>query len=165
MVIRKILLASMASAVILAGCSPAAQNETTTETTGASHEMAIRSTISNWLDLIRKGDAAGIAQLYTEDGALMPPGAPMAEGRQAIEEAWRGMMQTPGFELTFEPAKIVVSSAGDMALDRGTYRFASAGPDGAVTDTGKYVVVWRNIDGNSRAAADIFNSDGPPAAQ
>ena len=30
-----------------------------------------------------------------------------------------------------------------------------------LTDTGKYVVVWRKIDGKWKAAADIFNSDLP----
>lgn len=164
MAYRNCLLAGIAAGLLVAGCSPATQNVAATENANASHDQAIRSNVSDWLELIRKRDAAGIAQLYTEDGALMPPGAPAAEGRQAIEEAWRGMMETPGFELTFEPTEIIVSSAGDMALDRGTYRFTSSGSDGPVTDTGKYVVVWRNVDGSWKAAADIFNSDGPPAA-
>jgi uncharacterized protein (TIGR02246 family) len=165
MAIRNSLIVGMAAGLLLTGCSPAAQNETTSEMSSASHEQAIRSIASNWIELIRKRDAAAIAQNYTEDGALMPPGAPLAEGRPAIERAWRGMMATPGFDLTFEPTKIVVSVAGDMAMDRGTYRFSSSGPDGPVTDTGKYVVVWRNVDGNWKAAADIFNSDGPAAGQ
>jgi ketosteroid isomerase-like protein len=69
------------------------------------------------------------------------------------------MMRTPGFDLTFAPEQIVVSSSGDMALDRGTYSLTIA-PDGTTqTDTGKYVVVWRKIDHEWKAAADIFNSD------
>jgi hypothetical protein len=35
-------------------------------------------------------------------------------------------------------------------------------PKGKVlTDTGKYVVVWRKVGGEWKAAADIFNSDLP----
>ena len=165
MAIRISLLAALAAGTLLAGCSPAGQNEiAATENASASHEQAIRTVIAGWLDQIRKRDAAAIAQNYTENGVLMPPGAPLAEGRPAIEQAWRGMMETPGFELTFEPTTIIVSSAGDMAMDRGTYRFSSSGPEGRVTDTGKYVVVWRNVGGQWKAAADIFNSDGTPAA-
>ena len=160
---RNCLLAAVAAGILLASCSRGAPNEAATENAGATHEQAIRSVVADWLELIRKRDAAGIAQHYTEDGALMPPGAPAAQGRQAIEQAWRGMMETPGFELTFKPTKIVVSLAGDMALDRGTYHFKSTGRDGPVTDAGKYVVVWRNVDGTWKAMADIFNSDGPPA--
>ena len=74
------------------------------------------------------------------------------------------MMQTPGFDLTFAPEQIVVSASGDMALDRGTYRLAVAPGGTPQTDTGKYVVVWRKIGNEWKAAADIFNSDGPPAA-
>ena len=163
--IRTSLIAGVAGAIILAACSQPATNQQATEAASAAHEDAIRANVSNWLELIAKRDAAAIAQHYTEDGALMVPGAPIAEGRPAIEQAWRGLMETPGFGLTFEPTKIVVSRDGDMALDRGAYRFTSSGPDGPVTDTGKYVVVWRNIDGQWKAAADIFNSDGPPPAE
>jgi ketosteroid isomerase-like protein len=71
------------------------------------------------------------------------------------------MMRTPGFDLTIVPEQIVVSSSGDMALDRGTYSLTIA-PDGTTqTDTGKYVVVWRKIGSEWKAAADIFNSDLP----
>jgi ketosteroid isomerase-like protein len=72
------------------------------------------------------------------------------------------MMQTPGFDLTFTPEVILVSSSGDMALDRGTYRLLVAPQGKQLTDTGKYVVVWRKVGGDWKAAADIFNSDLPP---
>ena len=71
------------------------------------------------------------------------------------------MMQTPGFDLTFAPDQIIVSTSGDMALDRGTYRLAIAPKGTRETDTGKYVVVWRKIGSEWKAAADIFNSDLP----
>jgi uncharacterized protein (TIGR02246 family) len=128
--------------------------------TGAD-EQAIRGHVDRWLQLVTAKDAAGIAELYAEDGAVMPPNAPIGKGRAAIQQTWASMMQTPGFSLTFVPEQILVSSSGDMALDRGTYRLAIA-PDGAPqTDTGKYVVVWRKIGGEWKVAADIFNSDLP----
>jgi uncharacterized protein (TIGR02246 family) len=131
--------------------------------TGAE-EQAIRGHVDHWLQLVKAKDAAGIAQLYAEDGAVMPPNAPIGKGRTAIEQTWTSMMGTPGFSLTFVPEQIIVSSSGDMALDRGTYRLAVA-PDGtAQSDTGKYVVVWRKIGSEWKAAADIFNSDLPGSA-
>ena len=124
-------------------------------------ERAIRGQIDHWLQLVKAKDAASIAGLYTEDGAVMPPNSPIGKGRSAIQQTWAAMMQTPGFDLTFVPEQIVVSTSGDMALDRGAYRLTVA-PDGTKqTDTGKYVVVWRKVGGEWKAAADIFNSDLP----
>ena len=91
----------------------------------------------------------------------MPPNGPIGKGRAAIQQTWASMMGTPGFDLTFTPEQIIVSSSGDMALDRGTYRLNVAPGGKAQTDTGKYVVVWRKVGGEWKAAADIFNSDLP----
>ena len=124
-------------------------------------EQAIRGQVDRWLQLVKAKDAAGIAALYAEDGAVMPPNAPVGKGRAAIQQTWASMMQTPGFDLTFAPEQIIVSSSGDMALDRGTYQLKIAPNGTAMTDTGKYVVVWRKIGGEWKAAADIFNSDLP----
>lgn len=131
----------------------------------AADEQAIRGTIDRWLQHVRAKDAAAIAQLYSEDGAVMPPNAPIAKGRAAVQQAWGSMMQTPGFDLTFTPDEIVVSSSGDMAMDRGTYRLTTATGGAPQTDSGKYLVVWRKVGGEWKAAADMFNSDAaPPSA-
>lgn len=135
-------------------------NSTAAVDTGAD-ERALRGHVDHWLQLVKAKDAAGIADLYTEDGAVMPPNSPIGKGRTTIQQTWASMMRTPGFDLTFAPEQIVVSSSGDMALDRGTYSLTVA-PDGTKhNDTGKYVVVWRKIGGEWKAAADIFNSDLP----
>lgn len=125
-------------------------------------EQAIRGEVDHWLQLVKAKDAAGISQLYTQDGAVMPPNAPIARGRAAIQQTWASMMRTPGFDLTFTPEQILVSASGDMALDRGTYRLTVGPPGKPQRDTGKYVVVWRKASGDWKAAADIFNSDLPP---
>lgn len=126
-----------------------------------SDDEAIRGQVARWLQLIQSKDAAGIAQLYAEDGVVMPPNGPIGKGRGAIQQTWASMMGAPGFSLSFAPEQIVISSSGDMALDRGTYRLTIAPSGKAQNDTGKYVVVWRKVDGEWKAAADIFNSDLP----
>ena len=164
---RSLLLLSVA-ALLLPACqvgekpaNDAAEVNSAAAVDSGADEQAIRGHIDRWLQLVKAKDAAGIAELYTNDGTVMPPNAPIGKGRAAIQQTWASMMQTPGFDLTFVPEQIMVSSSGDMALDRGTYRLAVA-PDGtAQTDTGKYVVVWRKIGSEWKAAADIFNSDLP----
>ena len=127
----------------------------------AGDEQAIRAQVDHWLQLVKAKDAAQIAALYAEDGTVMPPNAPIGKGRAAIQETWASMMRIPGFDLTINPEQIVISSSGDMALDRGTYTLTVAPAGTTQTDTGKYVVVWRKIGGDWKAVADIFNSDLP----
>jgi uncharacterized protein (TIGR02246 family) len=162
---KSLLLLSVAALLLpacQAGEKPAnntAEVNSTAAVDAGTDEQAIRGQVDRWLQLVKAKDAAGIAELYAEDGAVMPPNAPIGKGRAAIQQTWTSMMRTPGFDLTFAPEQIVVSSSGDMALDRGTYSLTIA-PDGTTqTDTGKYVVVWRKIDHEWKAAADIFNSD------
>jgi len=69
----------------------------------AGDEQAIRGQVDRWLQLVKAKDAAAIAALYAEDGAVMPPNAPIGKGRAAIQQTWASMMQTPGFDLTFVP--------------------------------------------------------------
>ena len=161
---RTLLLLSL-TALLSAACQAGEKRASDdAEATSASldagaEEQAIRGRVDHWLQLIKAKDDAGIADLYTEDGAVMPPNAPIGKGRAAIQQTWASLMATPGFGLNIIPEQIIVSSSNDMALDRGTYELAVA-PDGVTqTDTGKYVVVWRKIGGEWKAAADIFNSD------
>jgi len=63
--------------------------------------------------------------------------------------------------LTFAPTSIVVASGGDMAYDIGTYNLSFDSDKGPVKDAGKYVVVWKKVDGDWKVAAGIFNSNGP----
>jgi uncharacterized protein (TIGR02246 family) len=164
---RSVLLLS-AAALLLPACQAGEKpanntveaNGPATVDTGAD-EQAIRGQVDRWLQLVKAKDAAAIATLYAEDGAVMPPNGPIGKGHAAIQKTWASMMQTPGFDLTFVPEQIIVSSSGDMALDRGTYKLAIAPGGKPQTDTGKYVVVWRKIGGEWKAAADIFNSDLP----
>ena len=164
----KSLLLLSVTALLLPACQAGEKpgNNTADVNTAAAgnigaDEQAIRGQVDRWLQLVKAKDAAGIAALYAEDGAVMPPNAPIGKGRAAIQQTWASMMQTPGFALTFAPEQILVSASGDMALDRGTYSLTIA-PDGTTqTDTGKYVVVWRKIGSEWKAVADIFNSDLP----
>jgi len=158
----------LSAAALLAACqagekpaNEAAEANSAVAVDHGADEQAIRRQVDHWLQLVKAKDAAGIAGLYAEDGAVMPPNAPIGKGRAAIQQTWASMMQTPGFDLTFVPDQIIVSSSGDMALDRGAYRLAVAPNGTAQTDTGKYVVVWRKIGSDWKAAADIFNSDLP----
>ena len=123
--------------------------------------QAILELDKKWVTAIAEKEVDWIAELYAPAGRLMPPGAPASQGRPAIADAWKAMVETPGFSLTFEPTEIHVAGTGDLAYDVGTWKSSSGPADARAEDHGKYVVVWAKMQGRWQVVADIFNSDGP----
>jgi len=48
-----------------------------------------------------------------------------------------------------------------MAYDYGWHTFAIDTDNGRVTGKGKYLVVWKKVDGMWKVSADIFNTNLP----
>ncbi len=125
-------------------------------------DREIRALLPGWLDAVRRKDSAAIAGFYAPDGRFMVPNAPAAEGRAAVAALWEHLLALPGAALTFGPTSIEAAASGDLAYEIGTYAlgFDRAGA-ARVEDRGKYVVVWKRLDGTWKVAADILNSDLP----
>ncbi|MBJ9594566.1 YybH family protein [Burkholderia seminalis] len=49
-------------------------------------EAAIKAENARWADAFARGDYEAIGRLYTDDGALLPPGGDKVTGRRAIVE-------------------------------------------------------------------------------
>lgn len=124
-------------------------------------EDAIKAINAKWQELIVAKDAKAIAALYAEDGELMPPNAPKAIGRAAIEQGWTGILGIPGVTLTFETEKLVLAKSGDVAVDINNYQFGTG--EGAAPEIGKSVVTWVKRDGKWFVLTDMFSSDAAPA--
>ena len=161
----KNLLILAAAALLLPACEKVERHDPieTTQAETAAAEQAIRGHIARWLQLIEAKDAATIAQLYADDGVVMPPNQPLVAGREPIVQFWQAMTAIPEMTLTFQPERIEFSRAGDVALDRGTYRFTGKPGGQAVDETGKYLVIWKKVDADWKVAADMFSSDKPAA--
>jgi uncharacterized protein (TIGR02246 family) len=106
----------------------------------------------------RRGDAAGLAHLYTNDGMLLPTGSDFVEGKKAIEAFWQGAM-----DMGFKEAKLDIvelERQGDSVIEMGRYTLKDA--DGAVMDEGKYIVIWKQEDDQWKLSRDIWNSSQSP---
>jgi uncharacterized protein (TIGR02246 family) len=149
---RPCVITVLALAAVVAGC--ARQADVATE------ERVIRDLDKKFVQAVAAKDTMTIGDLYAEDGEFLPQGAPRVTGRAAIQSAWAQFLQAPNLSLTFEPSKVVVSTAGDIAHETGTYRLAMDGPKGRrIEDAGKFVVTWKKVNGAWKVALDIFNSD------
>lgn len=99
------------------------------------------------------GDAVKVADLYTVDAQIVAPGAPIAAGRAAIVEFWKGFIASKPKDLSLTTRS--VESAGELTVEDGTVKITGA--DGSVS-TARYLVVWKKEDGSLKLHRDIWNA-------
>ncbi len=109
-------------------------------------------------ELVRKGDAKGVSELYTSDAVLMPLGTGPVTGRKGVEEFWGGAIKGMGL-LDAKLTTLDVVGSGDSASERGEYLLKLKGGG---EDRGKYVVVWKKGKGGWMLHWDIWTSSLPP---
>ena len=153
--IRTFRLCVFAVAFLTIGC--ASTNNTTSQDISAQ----IKDMDAKWVAAFEQKDFATIEALYAPNGLLLPSNSPPVEGPKAIIEVWKSWSELPNVEVVFGANRIEASSTGDMAYDYGWYTFAFDTDNGRVTDKGKYVVVWKKLDGSWKVTADIFNTNLP----
>lgn len=118
----------------------------------------ITSRSEAWAAALNARDADALADLYTSDTRLMPPGAEIVRGRDAARAIF-GEMIDAGIGGTFTSVEAKVNA--DTGYNAGVYKLMAGD---TLVDTGKYIEVWqRGDDGQWRISNDIWNSDGQMA--
>ena len=129
-------------------------------------KQAIAGTAKRWEGWIAAGQADSIASIFTEQGREMPPNAPAAVGRAGIRqfEAQNAAMVDGKLTLKIEEA----IANGPLGVERGSFTFEGKAKPGApkgmpatVSDEGKYLIHWHNVNGQWRVAELIWNSNKP----
>jgi uncharacterized protein (TIGR02246 family) len=101
-----------------------------------------------------RGDSKAVAELYTEDAQVIAPGAPVAEGRAAIQAAWQKVIDSGVKNVSLNTED--VESAGDLAYETGIVKLV--GSDGA-TSSARYLVVWKRAGSDWKLHRDIWNAE------
>jgi uncharacterized protein (TIGR02246 family) len=126
----------------------------------STDEQAIRALDVAWSRAAETKDLDKTVSFYADDAAMLPPNAPIANGKDAIRAVWSHLMSMPGFSLTFSPSKVVVSKSRDLAYEIGTFQLTLNNPQGKpATSVGKFVVTWQKRARQWKVVADIFNGD------
>jgi ketosteroid isomerase-like protein len=95
-----------------------------------------------------------------DDAVLVPPNMPAITGVRAIREALNAMVQTEVESLgdrSRGPDTIVVAASGDVAYDVGRYVVVNRGPEGPVKQKGRYITVYKKVDGQWKFAGQAWN--------
>ena len=127
---------------------------TTSETIRINIIAEIRSANDLFESKFAAGDAAGLADLYTEDGMLLPAGIDIIKGRKGIESFWQNIM-----DMNIKQARlqtIEVEHLNNTAIELGYYTLSGKG--GLEMDKGKYVVIWKRDQGQWRLQKDIWTT-------
>ncbi len=89
------------------------------------------------------GDGATVANLYSEDAALFPPGGERVDGRPAIQTFWQG----------------AIDSGSDVAGEVGVFILSVPGDSGVAKVAGKYIVIWKRFGHTWKLHRDIWNTN------
>ena len=126
-----------------------------------SVEQLLRDLDAKWSKAAAAKDIDQTIAFYSDDAIVFPPNATSAATKEAIRNGWKEMLGSPGFVISWQPTRVQVGKAGEMAWVSGTYELTTNGPSGKPSnDRGKYLEVWeKQTDGNWKCRADMWNSD------
>lgn len=106
-------------------------------------------------EVVAKKDASQLDRVYTKAARLLPPGAPMITGSDAIRNFWQQAIEG----MALENARLSTVEAhplGDGIFEIGSADLTMAGGQSA---TVKYVVLWKQEDGDWKWDVDIWNTN------
>jgi ketosteroid isomerase-like protein len=130
-----------------------------TPTIAADPRAGIEAANRQFMEAFRRGDAASVAQLYTERAKLLPANSDFVVGATEIQRFWQGAMDLGLKEAVLETLE--VESYGDTAHEVGRYTLKAAG--GELADRGKYLVIWKHEGSAWKLHRDIWTTSGPAA--
>ena len=151
----KPLALALGISIAVVACSNAAAPVDT-----AADEAALKETTQTWLKAYNVSDADTIAALYAEDAVLMPPHAPVANGKAAIREyVAKDAAGAKSAGVKLVPGAATAGVNGDWGWESGSYTVADA--SGKTLDSGSYLSVSHKVNGKWLYVRDTYNSDQP----
>jgi ketosteroid isomerase-like protein len=106
-----------------------------------------------------QGDALRTAGHYADDAQILPPRGPVIAGRPAIAAFFQANIDK---YISFGNDAQWTVVRGDIAIEQGVYnvRNVRVGQD---VEAGKYIRIWKKINGTWRLYRDMFSPDSASA--
>jgi ketosteroid isomerase-like protein len=104
-------------------------------------------------EVVGKHNIDALDRVYTTQARILPPGAPMIQGREQIKAFWKQAIAAMGVT-SVKLATVDAEMAGDGVIEIGRADLTVA--SGQVV-TVKYVVCWKQEDGAWKWNVDIWN--------
>ena len=114
----------------------------------------IASQLKVYENAMANGDLNGLANMYTEDAQILNSGRPSTIGRQNISKVFEGWIRDSVIG-SFVTTGLWGNK--DLLVEQGTGTFADA--NGTWKSTGRYLLVWKNVDGEWKIFRDTWFAD------
>ena len=155
---RQMLVPSLFLAVAVFACAkPAETPPPAPPVDAAAMKDSIQAREREWSAAFKAGDAAAVANLYSEDGATVQPAGDWYRGRAGITEGTKKQLDTVNVTAREDITEEVIP-AGDYIVEIGHYSMTGTTKKGTkpISSAGRYMVVWRkDADGVWRLYRDI----------
>jgi uncharacterized protein (TIGR02246 family) len=146
---------------------------------GEQQSSMIEALNKKFSEAIKARDFAALAGMFTDDAVMLPPRRNMIVGKNAIQSFWTQANRIE--EVTFDTDS-VAPLGGEVVREIGTLRMrvgrpgAPRGDQDAIGESaadateaqsreilGKYVFLWRKINGEWKLETSIWNRNRPEA--
>jgi len=125
----------LVSLLFLVACTPASNQQSAYDNVIAVEQA--------FMAAFKHADSTCLAKLYSEDAQLLPANRDFVSGRHDIKLFWQGLMQLGITAVKLETLE--VDGSEGRASEVGRYTIHTA--DDEMIDYGKYLVVWRQHEG------------------
>ena len=106
------------------------------------------------------GDTAAIDAMFMPDARSLPPGSDAVVGLPAIHALTVDYLRAG--VAAFHEETVDFYGTAEYVVDQGTYEMTYGKP--SVTERGKYLNVWRQVNGHWKIQTNIWNASTPAVA-
>lgn len=149
---KKVSSLSLIMLILIVSCAPKAEKP---QVDFKAEEQTIRSISMQWMELRNNKDASGLAALFADDAVLIrqnqQPIGPVAIQNYFTER----MGSNPKAKINWTINRVEIATSGDLAIEYGSYKSINMGAEGTDEDFGKYVAIYRKVNGTWKVLYDI----------
>ncbi len=149
--------------LMLASCKPAPDSNAATAEAPKMDMAQVKAEIqaieTAWATAQNAKDINALMAMYADDAISMTDGAPSLNGKAAIQAYQEAEFAKAPAGLNSAYTVQDVYGEGETVTEVGSGVTKDA--SGAVVRTGKYVAIWKKMDGKYVCIREIYNSDKP----
>ena len=158
---KKIMYFIVLAVILITACQP--KTKTASIDTRAEAD-SIRMLEEQWSMAIKTSDVDKIVSFYASNAVTMSANKPISIGLESIRKAEESSFSdTTSIFKTYSSTldTIEVSASGDLAYARGIDRVSQKTTKGPGEEVGKWVDIWKKVDGKWKVVVSIWNNDKP----